>query len=62
MSEQGSGAAQILILGGGFGGHAVKAEGSFFALPHPVMGKEAPSAGQFADKLAWVAQHLAPRR
>jgi sulfide:quinone oxidoreductase len=44
------------------GGNAVKADGSFFALPHPVMGKETPGAGQFADKLAWVAQHLAPRR
>ena len=44
------------------GGTAVKADGSFFALPHPVMEKQPPSAGQFADKLAWVAQHLAPRR
>jgi sulfide:quinone oxidoreductase len=44
------------------GGCAVKGEGSFFALPHPVMSKEAPSPGQFSDKLAWVAEQLAPRR
>jgi sulfide:quinone oxidoreductase len=44
------------------GDTAVKAEGAFFRLPHPVMGKQPPSAGQFADKLAWVARHLAPRR
>ncbi len=44
------------------GDTAVKAEGSFFALPHPVMTKQTPSSGQLADKLAWVARHLAPRR
>jgi len=44
------------------GGNAVKGEGSFFALPHPVMTKQAPSSEQFAEKLVWVAQHLAPRR
>jgi sulfide:quinone oxidoreductase len=44
------------------GGHAVKGEGSFFALPHPVMNKQPPSTGQYADKLAWVAMHLTPRR
>lgn len=43
-------------------GNAVKGEGSFFALPHPVMNKQPPSTGQFSDKLAWVAQHLTPRR
>lgn len=44
------------------GGSAVKGEGAFFALPHPVMSKEAPSSAQLADKIAWVAEHLAPRR
>ena len=44
------------------GGHAVKGEGAFFALPHPVMTKQAPSSDQLAEKLVWVAQHLAPRR
>ena len=44
------------------GGCAVKGEGAFFALPHPVMSKQPPSPGQFSDKLAWVAKHLTPRR
>jgi sulfide:quinone oxidoreductase len=44
------------------GDSAVKADGTFFAMPHPVMTKQPPSAGQFADKLAWVARHLAPQR
>jgi sulfide:quinone oxidoreductase len=44
------------------GGNAVKGEGSFFALPHPVMSKQPPTTEQLAGKLAWVAQHLAPRR
>jgi len=44
------------------GGTALRGDGSFFALPHPVMSKQTPSAQQFADKLAWVAAHLAPRR
>jgi sulfide:quinone oxidoreductase len=42
------------------GGRAVRAEGSFFALPHPQMRKHTPDAEQFRDKLAWVAQHLQP--
>jgi sulfide:quinone oxidoreductase len=42
------------------GGLAVKADGSFFALPHPVMHKQPTSAAQFSDKLAWVRQHLTP--
>jgi sulfide:quinone oxidoreductase len=44
------------------GGQAVKAEGSFFALPHPVMEKKPPSEEQMRDKLAWVAELLTPRR
>jgi sulfide:quinone oxidoreductase len=44
------------------GGRAVKADGSFFALPHPVMRKEPPDEAQFRDKLAWVARLLGPAR
>jgi sulfide:quinone oxidoreductase len=44
------------------GATAVKADGSFFALPHPVMSKQPATAEQFSDKLAWVARHLEPRR
>lgn len=44
------------------GACAVKANGAFFSLPHPVMNKQPPSAEQLADKLAWVARNLAPRR
>lgn len=43
-------------------GCALKGEGSFFALPHPVMTKQPPSPEQLAGKLAWVTEHLAPRR
>ncbi|MBS0664411.1 MAG: NAD(P)/FAD-dependent oxidoreductase [Verrucomicrobia bacterium] len=44
------------------GACAVKANGAFFSLPHPVMSKQPPSREQLADKLAWVARSLAPRR
>lgn len=44
------------------GGTAVKAEGDFFALPHPVMKKRQPDAKQLAHKLDWVRHHLAPVR
>ena len=44
------------------GGCALKGEGSFFSLPHPVMTKQPASVAEMAGKLAWVAQHLAPRR
>ncbi|MSU24889.1 MAG: NAD(P)/FAD-dependent oxidoreductase [Opitutus sp.] len=44
------------------GGIAVKAEGNFFALPHPVMKQQPPDAKQFAHKLDWVRHHLAPVR
>lgn len=43
------------------GGRAVKADGSFFALPHPVMRMAAPDAAQFDDKREWVLRQLAPR-
>ena len=39
-------------------GRAVRAEGSFFELPHPVMQKRAPDEAQLQDKLAWVARSL----
>ncbi|MBI2752153.1 MAG: NAD(P)/FAD-dependent oxidoreductase [Betaproteobacteria bacterium] len=42
------------------GKRAVKADGSFFKLPHPVMQKRLPDEAQFRDKLDWVAQHLRP--
>lgn len=42
------------------GKRAVKADGSFFDLPHPVMQKRLPDEAQFRDKLDWVAQHLRP--
>jgi sulfide:quinone oxidoreductase len=43
------------------GGRAVKADGSFFELPHPVMRKQPPDEAQMRDKLDWVARQLAPR-
>jgi sulfide:quinone oxidoreductase len=39
---------------------AMKGEGSFFDLPHPVMARRAPDAAQFLDKLEWVGRHLLP--
>ncbi len=44
------------------GGRAVKADGSFFELPHPVMRKQPPDEAQLRDKLDWVAAHLGPAR
>lgn len=41
---------------------AVKAEGSFFEMPHPVMQKRAPDKAQFLDKLDWVEGLLRPLR
>lgn len=41
-------------------GKAVRAEGSFFSMPHPVMEKHVPDAAQWQDKLDWVASHLRP--
>jgi sulfide:quinone oxidoreductase len=41
---------------------AVRAEGSFFELPHPVMQKRTPDEAQFRDKLAWVERLLRPMR
>lgn len=41
---------------------AVRAEGSFFELPHPVMQKRIPDEAQFRDKLDWVERLLRPVR
>jgi sulfide:quinone oxidoreductase len=41
---------------------AVKADGSFFELPHPVMAKRTPDEAQFRDKLGWVERLLRPVR
>jgi len=41
---------------------AVKAEGSFFELPHPVMQTRIPDEAQFRDKLDWVERLLRPAR
>ena len=41
---------------------AVKADGSFFELPHPVMQKRTPDEAQFRDKLDWVERLLRPLR
>jgi sulfide:quinone oxidoreductase len=41
---------------------AVKADGAFFELPHPVMQKRLPDEAQFRDKLAWVDRMLRPVR
>jgi len=43
-------------------GRAVKAYGSFFALPHPVMHKQIPDEAQFRDKHDWVERLLRPIR
>jgi sulfide:quinone oxidoreductase len=42
------------------GRRALKADGSFFALPHPVMQKRTPDEAQFRDKLDWVERLLRP--
>jgi sulfide:quinone oxidoreductase len=44
------------------GQRAVKAEGSFFELPHPVMQKRAPDESQLRDKHDWVDSLLRPVR
>jgi len=43
-------------------GRAVRADGSFFELPHPVMQKRDPDEAQFGDKLEWVERLLRPAR
>lgn len=42
------------------GGRAMKAEGSFFDIPHPVMQKRADDETQMREKLDWVERLLHP--
>jgi len=39
-------------------GTAVKGEGSFFELPHPVMNRQQPDKAQYQDKVQWVNKWL----
>ena len=41
---------------------AVKANGAFFALPHPLMEKRAPDEAQLREKFEWVERLLQPLR
>jgi len=43
-------------------GRAMRAEGDFFDLPHPIMSAHPPDEAQYREKVAWVAQWLAPAR
>lgn len=43
-------------------GKAMRVEGAFFAMPHPILEKRHPDVGQFRDKQEWVARHLSPIR
>jgi len=40
------------------GRHAVKGEGQFYALPHPVMRATPPDRAQYEGKLAWIGDWL----
>ena len=40
------------------GQHAVRGEGQFYALPHPVMRATAPDRAQYEGKLAWIGDWL----
>jgi sulfide:quinone oxidoreductase len=44
------------------GKRAVKADGSFFELPHPVMQKRVPDEAQLREKFDWVERLLHPLR
>lgn len=44
------------------GERAVKAEGAFFALPHPLMQPGVPDEAQFREKVNWVVHSLKPVR
>jgi len=44
------------------GGKALRAEGRFFEMPHPVMQRGAPDEAQLRDKQEWVARQLRPVR
>ena len=40
------------------GQHAVRGEGQFYALPHPVMRATPPDRAQYEGKLAWISEWL----
>jgi sulfide:quinone oxidoreductase len=44
------------------GGKALRADGRFFEMPHPVMQRRPPDEAQLRDKQDWVARHLSPVR
>lgn len=44
------------------GGRAIRAEGEFFATPHPLMATRPASEEQYRDKLDWVEGWLKPTR
>ena len=39
---------------------ALRGDGSFFELPHPMMEKRSADEAQFRDKLDWIGRHLHP--
>lgn len=41
---------------------AMRAEGDFFAEPHPVMAAREPDEAQYRDKVAWIESWLKPQR
>ena len=44
------------------GGKAIRAEGRFFEVPHPLMQRRSPDEAQLRDKREWVARQLRPIR
>lgn len=44
------------------GRRAIRAEGDFFAEPHPVMSANPPTEEQYRDKVAWIESWLTPQR
>lgn len=44
------------------GKRAMRAEGDFFAEPHPVMAAREPDEAQYRDKVSWIESWLKPQR
>jgi sulfide:quinone oxidoreductase len=42
------------------GGRAMRADGDFFAVPHPAVTRPSSDEAQWRHKLDWVAAHLQP--
>lgn len=42
------------------GGQAMRGDGAFFAMPHPVMAHRPPDAAQYREKLEWVENWMRP--